>query len=76
MRVEITGTLVGYDADNGQKLFTQINRPVRLSDGTSSLPLAGDFFRTEEKQYQVVGVRRGSTESNCEIELREVSTKG
>lgn len=75
MNVVVTGTLVGYDADSGLTLFTEVNRPIRLSDGTSSLPLARDIYYTGGKQYRVVGVRIGSTETHNEIDVREETVK-
>ena len=72
MSVEVTGTLVGYDADNGEKLFTHTNRPIRCLDKTSSLPLARGTFEANGKRYQVVGVRKSSTETYYEIDVREI----
>jgi hypothetical protein len=75
MNVEVTGTLVGYDVESGAKLFTHTNRPIRLSDKTSSLPHARDYFTVDGKHYQVIGVRQGSTEIFYEIDVREEAVK-
>ena len=75
MNVVTTGTLVGYEGVSGQKLFTHMNRPIRLADGASSLPLARDIFIAGEKQYRVIGVRRTSTEILYEIDVREEPAK-
>ena len=71
MNVETTGTLVGYDAESGEKLFTEMNRPVKATDKTSIFPLRGDSYYTGGKKYRVVGVRRSSTEAHYEIDVRE-----
>jgi hypothetical protein len=70
MSFEATGTLVGYDADNGEKLFTHNNRAILCNDKTSSLPLAGSTFEANGKRYQIVGVRKGSTEIYYEVDVR------
>lgn len=70
MNVEITGTLVGYDADSGEKLFTEVNRLLKAADKTSTLPLPEDSYFTGGKNYRVVGVRRSSTEAHYEIDVK------
>ena len=76
MSVAVTGTVVGYDVNTGKKLFTHVNRPVKLTDGTSSLPNARDTFSTDGKQYRVIGIRKGSTETYFEMDLQEEQPVG
>jgi hypothetical protein len=67
-----SGTLIGYDADSGEKLFTETNRATRFPDQTNALPQANGLYNTlDGKTYRVVGVRKGSTEILCEMDVRE-----
>jgi hypothetical protein len=66
-----SGTIVGYDVGSGEKLFTETDRATRLSDQTDALPCANDLYTVNGKSYRVVGVRKGSTVTLCEIDVRE-----
>jgi hypothetical protein len=67
-----SGTVIGYDAVSGEKLFTETNRASRFPDQTGALPQANDLYQTSTgKNYRVVGVRKGSTETQCEMDVRE-----
>jgi len=67
------GVIVAYDSISGVKLFTEPNRAVRLLDQTDALPKANDCFEHSGKSYFIVGVRKGSTETLCGIDVREES---
>ena len=70
------GTIVGYDDVSGDKLFTETNRITRFPDQTDALPQANDLYETlNGKTYRVVGVRKGSTATRCEIDLREETAR-
>jgi len=69
-RIARTGTIVGYDAESGEKLFTHVNREVERN-GISTLPYAGGFHDSYDKRYRVVRVRAGSTEELYEIDVKE-----
>jgi hypothetical protein len=69
------GTVIGYDADSGEKLFTEINRATRRSDQTITLPQVNEIHIFNGKTYRIVGVRKGSTETLCEIDVREERSK-
>jgi hypothetical protein len=73
MRIAVSGTLVGYDVTSGVTLFTEVNRVVRLNNSLCTLPKANDLYRpsSSDKQYRVIGVRKGSTEQLWEIDVRE-----
>jgi len=71
MKAVPSGTIIGYDVLSGQKLFTEPNRATRLTDQTDALPKANDLYTASGKRYRVVGVRAGSTETLCEIDVRE-----
>jgi hypothetical protein len=67
-----SGTIIGYDSVTGEKLFTDTNRATRLNDEPDTLPRENDTYRAlNDKVYRVVGVRKGSTELQCEIDVRE-----
>jgi len=68
-----SGVVVAYDCISGIELFTEPNRAVRLLDQTDALPKANDLFEHSGKNYFIVGVRKGSTETLCEIDVREES---
>ena len=71
-RIVSSGTVIGYDAVSGVKLFTEINRPIRMNDEPNTLPIANSLYDTlGGKTYRVVGVRKASTELLCEIDVRE-----
>jgi hypothetical protein len=69
------GTVIGYDADSGEKLFTEINRATRRSDQTITLPQVNEIHTFNGKTYRIVGVRKGSIETLCEIDVREEPSK-
>jgi hypothetical protein len=71
-RIVPSGTVISYDAASGVKLFAEINRPIRTNDEPNTLPIANSLYDTlDGKTYRVVGVRKGSTELLCEIDVRE-----
>lgn len=70
-----SGTIVGYDVESGKKLFTETNRATRFPDETDALPRAGDLYEVSGKNYRIVGVRKGSTERLCEVDVREEPPK-
>ena len=74
MKTVPAGILIAYDADTGKKLFSELNRATRWPDGTDALPNAQSFYAHDNKNYRVVGVREGSTETLCEIDVREESS--
>ncbi len=71
MNTAPSGAIVGYEVISGEKLFTEANRVTRFPDGTSALPYANLLYTVNDKTYRVVGVRKGSTEMVCEIDVRE-----
>jgi hypothetical protein len=71
MKTVPSGTIVGYDAASGEKLFTETNRATRFPDQTTALPHANDLYSTEGKTYRIVGVRKDSTETQYEIDVVE-----
>jgi len=71
MKTVPAGILIAYDADTGKKLFTELNRATRWPDGTSSLPHARALYLHDNKNYRIVGVREGSTETIWEIDVHE-----
>jgi len=71
MRETQSGTVIGYDANSGKKLFEETNRATQLSDGTSALPKAGDKYENGGKCYRIKGIRKGSTETLCLMDVIE-----
>ena len=66
-----SGTIVGYDSGSGKELFTVTNRATRFPDQTYALPCANDLYVVNGKKYRVVGIRKGSTETMCEMDVHE-----
>jgi hypothetical protein len=67
-----THTVIGYDADSGKKLFTEANRASRTAQEPDTLPRANHVYVAGNgKTYRVIGVRKGSTETLVEIDVRE-----
>jgi hypothetical protein len=66
-----SGTIIAYDYVSGQKLFTETNRATRFPDQTDALPQENHLYAYNGKDYRILGVRKGSTEALCEIEVRE-----
>lgn len=76
MKTVPSGTVVGYDVVSGKKLFTEKNRATRFPDQTDALPQANDLYHTlNGKTYRVVAVRKGSTETLCEMDVREEASQ-
>lgn len=71
MPIVQSGTVIGYDAATGAELFVHPNRAIRLTDGSSSLPIAGTIYAFYDKRYRVLGVRVGSTETVYKIDVEE-----
>lgn len=67
-----TATIIGYDVDTKKKAFTVVNFVTRFPDGKLALPSAGEHHEFDGKNYFIVGVLEGSTESFCEVDVREV----
>ncbi len=65
-----TTTIVGYDVDSGKQLFTHPNVPVRDYKGNSSLPRVNQIYKSSFNDYLVIRVRRSSTETLWEIDVR------
>ena len=47
------------------------NRATRFPDQTYALPCANDLYVVNGKKYRVVGIRKGSTETMCEMDVHE-----
>jgi uncharacterized protein (UPF0128 family) len=71
MRETHSGTVIGYDANSGKKLFEETNRATQLPDGASALPKAGDKYENGGKNYRIKGIRKGSTETLCLMDVIE-----
>ena len=71
MKTVPSGTIVGYDAVSGDKLFTETNRATRFPNQTFALPHANDTYAVNGKTYRVVRVRPDSTELLYKIDVRE-----
>jgi hypothetical protein len=71
MRTVPSGTIVGYDAASGERLFTEANRATRFPDQTLALPHANNLYTAGDKTYRIAGVRKGSTETRWEIDVIE-----
>ena len=54
-----------------KELFTVTNRATRFPDQTYALPCANDLYVVNGKKYRVVGIRKGSTETMCEMDVHE-----
>jgi hypothetical protein len=55
MKIVPSGTVIGYDAESGEKLFTEINRASNFPDEISTLPLPNRLYMVDDKKYRVVG---------------------
>lgn len=70
-----TVTMIGYDAESGEVLFTYSNMPSKSHDGKYNLPGAGQLINHNDRIYRVIGVRKTSTETNWELDLQEEPAK-
>ena len=68
-------TVIGYDVDTGKELFVWPNVAPRHTDGTGALPHADQSLEHDGRQYVVIGVREGSTETLWKIDVRERPSK-
>ena len=66
-----SGTLVAYDVETGLKLFIETNRATRFPDQSSTLPAQGQLYVHDGMNYRIVGVRKTSTETRYEVDVRE-----
>jgi len=64
-----SGTIIGYHAETGEKLFEHTNRATRDPSGKTTIPSAGEHYQTGGKYYLIVGIRKGSAETLCLMDV-------
>jgi hypothetical protein len=75
MRTTETATVIGYDADSGKQLFVYPNCVTHDFRGANALPHKGQTFESHGKTYRIVGVRKSSTFTKWEVDVREELSK-